>query len=251
MGRLSARVAGRETTVKRVLLTASAVLLITAVAVGQVAIIWRIDTRTFLTIVGFYATTIGIIVAFAVWTAGEVGLPSFLLLESLSGSQRWLRLLVHGVGMGVLVSLASVALAGSGEAGVLRPWFWRQIQSPAGATLMAARSALLEESFFRLFLIPFLVSVLLRAGSRRYRLRVRHGSAQMSETRPERPEASRWVVLCAVLGSSFLFGLAHVFNPVPAMLLGPFFAHSYLRGGWESAVLAHFVANWLVFVFYF
>ena len=248
MGRLSARVAVFETTVKRILLTASAVLLITVAAAGQVVVNFRIDTRTFLTVVGFYAITTGIIVAFAVWTAGEVGLPSFLLLEDLSGSRRWLRLLVHGAGMGILVSLASVTLAGSGEAGVLRPWFWREIQSPMGATLMAARSALLEETFFRLFLIPFLVSVVLRAGPRRYRLRVRHGSAQISETRPQ---ASRWVVLSAVLGSSFLFGLAHVFDPVPAMLLGPFFAHSYLRGGWESAVLAHFAANWLVFVFYF
>lgn len=248
MGRLSAPVIVLETTVRRVPLTAGAVLLITAVAAGQDAVSGEIDARALLTIIGFYAATTGIIVAFAVWTAGEVGLPSFLLLQNLSRSQRWIRLLVHGVGMGVLLSLASVALAGSGEAGVLRPWFWRQIQSPAGAAMMAARSALLEESFFRLFLIPFLISVMLRVGRNRYRLRVRHGSAHISETRPE---ASRWLVLWAVLGSSFLFGLVHVFNPVPAMLLGPFLAYSYLRGGWESAVLAHFVANWLVFVFYF
>lgn len=233
---------------KRTWVTASAVVLVTAVGAGYEAVIGRLTSTPMLTIVAFYAASSGIIISFAVWTAREVGLPSFLVLQAGTARERWLRLLVHGVGMGIVLSVASATLAANGQAGVLRPWFWRQIQTPVGSVLVAARSALLEETFFRLFLVSFLVSVGLRMRPRRYRLRVRGGSAQVTETIPE---PWRWLVLAAVLVSSLLFGLVHVFNPVPAMLLGPFLAHSYLRGGWESAVVAHFVANWLVFALYY
>jgi membrane protease YdiL (CAAX protease family) len=73
----------------------------------------------------------------------------------------------------------------------------------------------------------------------------------MRATRSQDRRPSAAVLAGAVLVSSFLFGLAHPFSPLLAMLLGPTLAVAYLRGGWESAVLAHFIANWIVFAVYF
>lgn len=229
-------------------LTALAVALTTAVAVSHGILAGRLPTAGVAALVGFYLAVAGIIIAFAVWTANDLGLPTFLLARPLSGRERLARLLLHGVATGLVLSLASVALAGSVEGGVLRPWFWRQIQTPGGVVLLSANAALLEESFFRLFLIPFIVSIAARMQPQRLSVRVQDGRARMTHTRPE---PSKWIVFAAVLVSSVLFGLAHVFNPIAAMLLGPFLAHSYLRGGWESAVLAHFVADLVVLGLYF
>jgi len=202
---------------------------------------------TFLTIVGFYVATSGIITSFAVWTASEVGLPSLLVLSPLPARMRWIRWAVYGVGVGLLLCIGSIVLSG-GDSVALRPWFWRRIQTPLGTALFSARAALLEETFFRLFMIPFLVSIVVRLRPRKHRLRLQDGAARVITTRPK---PSRPTVAAAVLISSVLFGLAHPFDPVPAMLLAPLLALSYLRGGWESAVTAHMIANLIVFSVYF
>lgn len=202
---------------------------------------------TFLTIVGFYVATSGIITSFAVWTASEVGLPSLLVLSPLPARTRWIRWAVYGVGVGLLLCIGSIVLSG-GDSVALRPWFWRRIQTPLGTALFSARAALLEETFFRLFMIPFLVSIVVRLRPRKHCLRLQDGAARVITTRPK---PGRPTVAAAVLISSVLFGLAHPFDPVPAMLLAPLLALSYLRGGWESAVTAHMIANLIVFSVYF
>ncbi len=202
---------------------------------------------TFLPIAGFYLATSGIITAFAVWTAGEIGLPSLLILSRLPVRTRWARWAVYGVGVGLLLWVGNIVLSGGGSE-ALRPWFWRRIQTPVGTTLFSARAALLEETFFRLFMIPFLVSIVMRMRPSQYRLRLEGGTAR-AITAPREP--SGWMIAAAVLISSVLFGLAHPFSPLPAMLLAPLLAVSYLRGGWESAVTAHFIANMIVFSAYF
>ncbi len=206
-----------------------------------------LDAATFLPIVGFYLATSGIITAFAVWTAGEVGLPSLLILSELPVRTRWTRWAIYGVGVGLLLWIGNIVLSGGGGE-ALRPWFWRRIQTPLGTVLFSARAALLEETFFRLFMIPFLVSIVMRMRPPQYRLRLQGGAARAITSKPE---PSRWLIASATLISSVLFGLAHPFSPVPAMLLAPLLAVSYLRGGWESAVTAHFIANVIVFSVYF
>ncbi len=230
------------------LLTGGAIALTSVIAVTQPLLAGRIPPGGLVTVVAFYLAVSSIIIAFSVWTATDLGLPTFLLARPMKTRDRMAKLLAHGVATGLVLSVASVALAGPVEGGVLRPWFWRQIQTPGGVLLLSANAALLEESFFRLFLIPFMVSIVARMQRHRFSVRVRGGRAHVTHTRPE---PSKWVIFGAVLVSSVLFGLAHVFNPVAAMLLGPFLAHSYLRGGWESAVLAHFVADLVVLGFYF
>ena len=199
-------------------------------------------------IVAFYFAAILVIAAFAVWTADELGLPSLLVLSEQPARAKLVSLAVHGLGLGLLIAIGSLLLSGEGGEAALRPWFWRRIQTPMGTLLFSARAALLEETFFRLFLIPFLVSLALRTRRPRYALQMSGGSARVTTTTVRAP---RWLVPAAVLVSSLLFGIAHPYNPIPAMLLAPLLAIAFLRSGWESAVLAHFTANFLVFSFYF
>ena len=207
----------------------------------------NLTPATFLTIFGFYIATSGIITTFAVWTAGEIGLPSLLILSPLPARTLWTQWAIYGVGVGLLLCMGSIVLSG-GEGVALRPWFWRRIQTPLGTALFSARAALLEETFFRLFMIPFLVSILVRMRPRQHGLRLEGGAARAITTQAQ---SSRWMVVTAVLISSVLFGVAHPFSPVPAMVLSLLLAVSYLRGGWESAVTAHFIANVIVFSVYF
>lgn len=233
---------------RRALAVALCVLVTTAITVGGEVLAGRVDAVAFWPISLFYLTTAGAIMAFAVWTARELGLPSLLLFEPIAPARRAVRLAVYGLGVGLVLSVASVLLAGDGDS-ALRPWFWQRIQSQPGIVLFSARAALLEETFFRLFLIPALVALAQRTRRPRYRIRLRDGALRASRREPGPP--SSWTIVGAALVSSLLFGLAHPFNPLAAILLGPLLAFSYLRGGWESAVLAHFTANWLVFSFYF
>lgn len=195
----------------------------------------------------FYGGSAAIIIAFSVWTAAEIGLPSLLVLSQLPARERLLRWMVFGVGLGLVLAAASVALRGDAET-PLQPWFWRRIQTPLGAALFSARAALLEETFFRLFLIPFLVSVVLRARSVRTRAEVANGRAQVVQ---ERRQASAIVIIAACALSSAMFGLAHPFNSIGAAVLAPLLAIAYLWGGWESSVTAHFVANVILFSLYY
>ncbi len=223
------------------------VAIMVVVALAYETFTGSLTPATSLAIVGFYIATSGIITTFAVWTAGEIGLPSLLILSPLPTRTLWTRWAIYGVGVGLLLCIGNIVLSG-GDGVALRPWFWRRIQTPLGTVLFSARAALLEETFFRLFMIPFLVSIVVRTRPRQYRLRLKGGAARAITTQPQ---PSRWMVSAAVLISSVLFGLAHPFSPVPAMLLAPLLAVSYLRGGWESAVTAHFIANVIVFSVYF
>lgn len=195
----------------------------------------------------FYGGSAAIIIAFAVWTAADIGLPSLLVLSQLPLRARIGRWLLLGVGLGLVLAAASMALS-SGVETPLRPWFWRRIQTPLGAALFSARAALLEETFFRLFLIPFLVSVATRVRPARHRLELANGSAQAVR---EGSRAGVLVIAGACVLSSLMFALAHPFNPIGAALLGPLLAVAYLWGGWESSTTAHFVANMILFSVYY
>jgi len=238
---------GNGATWVRVSAAAGATAATTGIAIAYEAFRQGFSLATLPTLVLFYGGTAAIIIAFSVWTAAEIGLPSFLVLSQLPSRERWVRWLLLGVGFGCVLAAASVALRG-GEDAPLQPWFWRRIQTPLGAALFSARAALLEETFFRLFLIPFLVSVALRARPVRHRLKLANGSAHAVH---DGRQAGVVMVVAACVLSSAMFGLAHPFNPVGAVLLAPLLAIAYLWGGWESSVTAHFVANVIVFSIYY
>lgn len=244
VGRLGA---GTGTTWTRVRAAALATAATTGVALAYEAYRQGLTFSTLLPLLLFYGGSATIIIAFSVWTASEIGLPSLLLLSQLPAVERWLRWLLLGVGLGFVLAAASVALSGGAET-PLQPWFWRRIQTPLGAALFSARAALLEETFFRLFLVPFLVSVALRARPGSHRLELSNGSARAVQ---EGRQAGPRMILAACVLSSVMFGLAHPFNPVGAVVSAPLLAVAYLWGGWESSVTAHFIANMVLFSLYY
>ena len=184
-----------------------------------------------------------IMAAFAVWIATSLGLPSFLLLSQLSSRRKWLRFAVYGVGGGFLIYLTNrVYLAIAGAPFPPDPVYG--LDNHLKVFTLSARAAFSEETMFRLFAIPFLVSL----GMRFYGWRPRFGFESGPEARPAVPiRPPKRLVLIALLVSALMFGVAHGTNPVAASLFGLVLGVAFLRGGWESAVTAHFLGNYLLF----
>ena len=194
---------------------------------------------------GVFFVAFTITVGSAVWLASSLRLPAFLLLSELSGRQRWRRYFVYGIGGGLLIYLTNSALYLTTESAEFRPAQVYNLDNELKVFALSARAALSEETMYRLFAIPFLVSL----GMRFYGWRPRFGFELLptkSPTEPVRPP--RIMVLAAMLCSALLFGLAHNNNPVAAFMFGLLLGISFLRGGWESAVTAHFLGNYLLFM---
>ncbi len=191
-----------------------------------------------------FSAAFAITSAFAVWTARSLGLPSFLLLSPLSSRRRWLRFAVYGVGVGVLISVTSGALHLTTRASPFGPSTVYAIDGHLKVFTLSARAALAEETMYRLFAIPFLVSLAMRFYGWRPRFGFEDGPLAPSDS--ERPPHG--LVLAALLISALFFGLAHGTSPVGATGFGLLLGFAYLRGGWESAVTAHFLGNYLLFV---
>ena len=186
-----------------------------------------------------------IMVGSAVWLASSLQLPSFLLLSELSRRQRWLRYLIYGIGGGLLICLTNSALYLTAESAEFRPAQVYNLDNELKVFALSARAALSEETMYRLFAIPFLVSLGMRFYGWRPRFRFEL-LASKSSTEGVRPP--RIMVLAAMLCSALLFGMAHTNNPVAAFTFGLLLGVSFLRGGWESAVTAHFLGNYLLFM---
>ena len=186
-----------------------------------------------------------IMVGSAVWLASSLQLPSFLLLSELSRRQRWLRYLIYGIGGGLLVYLTNSALYLTAESAEFRPAQVYNLDNELKVFALSARAALSEETMYRLFAIPFLVSLGMRFYGWRPRFRFEL-LASKSSTEAVRPP--QIIVLAAMLCSALLFGMAHTNNPVAAFMFGLLLGVSFLRGGWESAVTAHFLGNYLLFM---
>ncbi|HJO29559.1 MAG TPA: CPBP family glutamic-type intramembrane protease [Acidobacteriota bacterium] len=194
---------------------------------------------------GVFFVAFTITMGSAVWLASSLRLPAFLLLSELSGRQRWRRYFVYGIGGGLLIYLTNSALYLTTESAEFRPAQVYNLDNELKVFALSARAALSEETMYRLFAIPFLVSL----GMRFYGWRPRFGFDLLptkSPTEPVRPP--RIMVLAAMLCSALLFGLAHNNNPVAAFMFGLLLGNSFLRGGWESAVTAHFLGNYLLFM---
>ena len=184
-----------------------------------------------------------IMAAFAVWTASSLGLPSFLLLSPISGRRRWLRFGTYGIGAGYLIYLTNgLYLDIAGAPLPAGPVY--NLDNHLEVFSLSARAAFAEETMFRLFAIPFLVSL----GMRFYGWRPRFGFESGPSAPPPEPiRTPRRMVMIAVLVSALMFGMAHSTDPIAAAVFGLVLGGAFLRGGWESAVTAHFLGNYLLF----
>lgn len=220
-----------------------ALLTALAVMLDWVVRLQRPDVPSIPWILLTFAGAFGITAAYAVWTAGSLGLPSFLLLAPISPRRRWLRFAVFGIGTGVLIYLTNSFLLTTAGAGFERTAVY-DLDTHLEVFALSARSALSEETMFRLFAIPFLVSI----GMRFYGWRPRFGFEVESRTpESEPPRTPQRLVTIALLLSALMFGMAHESNAVAASAFGVILGFAYLRGGWESAVTAHFLGNYLLF----
>lgn len=192
-----------------------------------------------------FSFAFGITAAFAVWTAGSFGMPSFLLLAPISARARWMRFGVYGIGTGLVIYLTNNALYLTTTAGApFRPTGVYELQNHMQVFALSARAAFSEETMFRLFAIPFLVSI----GMRFYGWRPTFGFESGPSAPPREPmQPPRRLLLIALLVSAAMFGMAHNTNPLAATAFGVVLGIAYLKGGWESAVTAHFLGNYLLF----
>ena len=182
--------------------------------------------------------------AFSIWTARSLGLPSFLLLSPLSARRRWLRFGVYGFGTGILIYLSNGALYLTTAGTRFQPNPVYDLDTHLEVFALSARAAFTEETMFRLFAIPFLVSI----GMRFYGWRPSFGFESGPAAPPtERVRAPRRLLVLAVIVSALMFGLAHVNSPLTASVFGVVLGIAFIRGGWESAVTAHFLGNYLLF----
>ena len=151
-----------------------------------------------------------IMVGSAVWLASSLQLPSFLLLSELSRRQRWLRYLIYGIGGGFLIYLTNSALYLTTETAEFRPAQVYNLDNELKVFALSARAALAEETMYRLFAIPFLVSV----GMRFYGWRPRFRFESLSSgALAEGVRPPQMMVLAAMLVSALLFGMAITTTP--------------------------------------
>jgi len=190
-----------------------------------------------------FAAAFAITTAFAAWTATSLGLPSFLVLAPISSRRRWARFAVYGIGGGILIYLTNSFYLTT-VAAPFRPPPLYVLDSHLKVFSLSARAALSEETMFRLFAIPFLVSL----GMRFYGWRPRFGFESGPAAPPAEPARTpRRMVMVALILSAFIFGMAHEADPIAATGFGLLLGITYLRGGWETAVTAHFLGNYLLF----
>lgn len=230
---------------RRILFVVAVVILGTSATVAYELNFGRFTPRSIPIFVVSILGSFSLITSFAVWTAARLELPTSLFFFDLPISRRWSRFLGYGVGLGILIFLTNRAVYLTSTARPLRPWYVANIDSHVGLFVLAARSALLEETFFRLFGIPFIISLVMRAFyGWRPRMSLDRGivSDPVDGMDPPRP-----VLVLAVVASALLFGLHHPFYPLPAVAFGLTLGVIYLRAGWESAVVAHFLGNYLLF----
>ena len=195
--------------------------------------------RMLLVFLGAFAITS----SFAVWTASSLELPTFLLLAPLSARRRWWRIGIYGVGGGILIYLTNELYLTTAPA-PFRPSLVYDLDSHLKVFALSARAAFVEETMFRLFAITFFVSL----GMRLYGWRPRFGfDSNKPSPEPAVQRPPRRLVLIALIASALLFGMSHSANPVAAAAFGLLLGVVYLRSGWEGAVTAHFLGNYLLF----
>jgi membrane protease YdiL (CAAX protease family) len=166
--------------------------------------------------------------------AHKVSFRGFLWNRSDTRAHKAIALLAYGGLPGMLIGLAYTRQFIPYRFSPRVPIWIRLIQSPYDTLIYSLRAAITEELVFRFLLLTGFLYVLTRL-------------FQPLATQGFR--AARWIPLVfSVLLSSLLFGVAHgLFGFTNAFLASLVLSVCFLRGGFESAALCHFVAD---FIFY-
>ena len=127
----------------------------------------------------------------------------------------------------VVVAVNGMMLVQTAKAGSLPQWLL-DIRSISHLTAIALQAGLVEETIFRLFVLPFVIWLL-------FLLR-------RATTRKKLTECFAVLIAAAVFGSIHGQGFAG------AMIFGVAFGYFFLQFGWYPCVIVHFVGNFFPFL---
>jgi membrane protease YdiL (CAAX protease family) len=166
--------------------------------------------------------------------AAQCRLEGFLLMRNGPRIRKAILLLVYGGLAGVAMGLAYHRWHSAFRSGARVPFRLRRMTTFYDSFILSLSAALTEELVFRLLLFTSFLWIL---------------SWLFQPILTINGGFNRWIPLVfAVVFSSLLFGLVHgVYGFLFAFGAGVTLCLIFLRGGLESAVLAHFLANLVFF----
>ncbi len=179
---------------------------------------------------GLYASCCFLSLVFA----EKVSVQPFLVEKEKRVERRVMSLLFYGLLPGILIGLVYTKQFAPFRYSPRVPLWIRLIEGQYDVFIYSLRAAVTEELAFRLLLFTAFLYILRRA----FHPLLSQGCG-----------ITRWIPLMfSVLVSSLLFGTVHgLYGFSNALVAGIILCICFLRGGFESAVLCHFMAD---FVFY-
>lgn len=127
----------------------------------------------------------------------------------------------------LVVAVNGMMLAQAAKVGSLPQWLLN-IKSISHLTAIALQAGLVEETIFRLFLLPFVIWLLVL-------LRREIKTKKLTE-------------LVAVLIAAGVFGSIHGQGFAGAMIFGVAFGYFFLQFGWFPCVIVHIIGNFVPFL---
>jgi membrane protease YdiL (CAAX protease family) len=166
--------------------------------------------------------------------ADKIRIQHFLIRREGSWTKKSLLLLLFGVFPGVSIGITYHHLFAPYRFNPLVPFWIRQLGSHYDTFLLSLRASVTEELVFRFLLLTAFLYILKKA----FHPLIEQGFG-----------LTQWIpVLFSVLFSSLLFGVVHgAYGFMTAFLAGIALCLSFFRGGLESVILAHFLADFLFF----
>jgi len=166
--------------------------------------------------------------------AEKIPMHVLLIRREGSWSKKLLLLVLFGIIPGVSIGVAYYYLFAPYRFNPLVPFWIRKLGSPYDTFILSLRASVTEELVFRFLLLTAFFYILKRA----FHPLIEQGFG-----------LTQWIpVLFSVLFSSLLFGVVHgAYGFMTAFLAGIALCLSFFRGGLESVILAHFLADFLFF----
>ena len=173
--------------------------------------------------------------AFLGWVfAQKTGLHPFLMTRRPIWLGKWHQLVIFGILPGAAIGLTYHRMFAPFRFSPRIPVYLREMDGYYDSFILSLRAAVTEELIFRFFLLAAFYYILTRIsrsllGGWMHRM--------------------RWLtVLLSFLLSGWLFGLAHgSFGFTTAFLAGVLLGAIFWRAGFETAVVSHFVADFVFF----
>lgn len=180
-----------------------------------------------------YLIVFGVAGFMGIAAAENAGITPFVFNSPIDVRKKITKVLLYGVAAGVLIGIINtIVFKQSVDSNSLPDWL-DNFETTYDTLILSARAAFMEETIFRLFLFSAGAWLFLFIFKRVFK-----------------KENSAIFIVAVVLGiicSSLLFGLIHGSGFIYSSIMGAFLCVIFYRGSWESAVIAHFLGNFISF----